>query len=240
MRWANPTLEYVVMVAETLRGWGERVQIMDEADLRQELLVKERRDNRVEIALRWLDVLGVTEGSFETHDLRVVRDLDPAELPAFLGSGEKLEDDLRALLGMVEFAKCGDRPRRSSSPITSASRSRARRRSDATAPRDAAAWRRERLPSRRSAAGPAPFGAGLAVGGGPEPAAPVTVEAAPPGDAPFERGDWVRVDGRHLGQVVKVEGEGRALRLTIESVGDFRRRVVDPRRRRVEILEAGA
>ncbi|MEE2963341.1 MAG: ATP-dependent DNA helicase RecQ [Acidobacteriota bacterium] len=240
VRWANPTLEYVVMVAETLRGWGERVQVMDEADLRQELLVKERRDNRVGIALRWLDVLGVTEGSFETRDLRVARELDPAELPAFLGSGEKLEDDLRALLGMVEFAKCGDRPRRElladhfGLPFQSSERFGC----DNT--EDAAAWRREHLPARRSTARPAAFGAGLAVGGAPEAAAPVTVDAAPPGEAALQRGAWVRVDGRHLGQVVKVEGEGRALRLTIESVGDLRRRVVDPRRRRVELLEDGA
>lgn len=237
VRWANPTLEYVVMVAETLRGWGERVQIMDEADLRQELLVKERRDNRVGIALRWLDVLGVTRGSFETRDLQVVRDLDPAELPAFLGSGEKLDDDLRALLGMVEFAKCVDRPRRElladhfGLPFDEAEAFGC----DNT--EDAAAWRRERLPVRRTVTRPAAFGAGLGDTKEPEPAP--RVDAAPASDAPYQRGDWVRIDGRHLGQVVKVEGEGGGIRLTVESVGDFRRRVINPRRRRVELLEDG-
>ena len=236
VRWANPTLEYVVMVAETLRAWGDRIQIRDEADLRQELLVKERRDNRVGIALRWLDVLGVTRGSFETRDLQVVRELDPGELPAFLGSGEKLEDDLRALLGMVEFAKCTDIPRRalladhfglSAGPDDAFG-------CDNT--EDAVAWRRERLPARRRVETPRAFGAGL---DGAAQELPGRGDAAPPSDAPFQRGDWVRVDGRHLGQVVKVEGEGRALRLTVESVGDFRRRSVDPRRRRVERLEEG-
>lgn len=223
VRWANPTLEYVVMVFETLKGWGERVQVRDEDDLRQELLVKERRDNRVGIALRWLDVLGVTRGSFEGRDLEVVRDLDPQELPPFLASGEKLDDDLRALLAMVEFAKCGDRPRRAllaehfGLPFAEADAFGC----DNT--EDPARWRAERMDRR----------AGAAAG----PGEPAVVEAAPPTDAPFARGDWVRVDGRHLGQVVKVEGEGRGLRLTVESVGDFRRRVVDPRRRRVELLE---
>ena len=150
VRWANPTLEYVVMVAETLRGWGERVQVADEADLRQELLVKERRDNRVGITLRWLDVLGVTEGSFETRDLRVVRDLDPAELPAFLGSGEKLDDDLRALLGMVEFAKCGDRPRRELLADHFGLPFQGSEGFGCDNTEDAAAWRRERLPARRA------------------------------------------------------------------------------------------
>ena len=58
-------------------------------------------------------------------------------------------------------------------------------------------------------------------------------------DAPsgqFQRGDWVRV-GRGYGQVVKVEGSGKALRLTIESTTDLKRRVVDPNRRRVEKVE---
>ena len=36
-----------------------------------------------------------------------------------------------------------------------------------------------------------------------------------------------------LGQVVRVEGEGQRVRLVVESAGDFRRRTVDPRRRRV-------
>ena len=64
---------------------------------------------------------------------------------------------------------------------------------------------------------------------GPAASAPL---AADP-DAPFARGDWVEIDGRHLGQVVKVEGEGRRTRLVVESAGDFRRRTVDPRRKQV-------
>ena len=54
--------------------------------------------------------------------------------------------------------------------------------------------------------------------------------------ARFQRGDWVRIDGRHLGHVVRVEGEGRGLRLVVESAGDFRHRTIDPRRSLVEPL----
>ncbi|MGB0332563.1 MAG: RecQ family ATP-dependent DNA helicase, partial [Planctomycetota bacterium] len=214
VRWANPTLEYVVMVYETLAGWGERVQLKDEDDLRAELLVKERRDNRVGIALRWLEVLGVTSGSFEGHDLEVRRPLDPEELPAFLGTGEKLQDDLRALLSMVEFAKNEDRPRRALLAEHFGLEDALGRGCDNT--EDAVAWREAHL--ERRAAAPATA-----------PAAPL---AADP-EATFARGDWVEIDGRHLGQVVKVEGEGRRTRLVVESAGDFRRRTVDPRRKRV-------
>ena len=163
--------------------------------------MKERRDNRVGIALRWLDVLGVTEGSFETHDLRVVRDLDPAELPAFLGSGEKLEDDLRALLGMVEFAKCGDRPRRELLADHFGLPFEARRRSDATprTPRGDVSGS-----PRRSVAGPAPQGSPGVVLSRPRPSrSRPRLPVMRPSSAATGR-----VDGRHLGQVVKVEGEG--------------------------------
>ncbi len=215
VRWANPTLEYVVMVYETLAGWGERVQLKDEDDLRAELLVKERRDNRVGIALRWLEVLGVTAGSFEGHDLEIRRPLDPEELPAFLGTGEKLQDDLRALLSMVEFAKNEDRPRRALLAEHFGLEDAVGRRCDNT--EDALAWREAHLERRAAAPATAPAAAPL---------------AADP-EAAFARGDWVEIDGRHLGQVVKVEGEGRRTRLVVESAGDFRRRTVDPRRKQV-------
>ena len=54
---------------------------------------------------------------------------------------------------------------------------------------------------------------------------------------PFQRGDWVRVRGRHLGQVVRVEGKGSRVQLTVESASDLRRRRVDPRRKKVEKLD---
>ena len=68
-----------------------------------------------------------------------------------------------------------------------------------------------------------------------EEAASDTSEADP--DAPFRRGDWVRIDGRHLGHVVRVEGDGKRIKLVVESASDLKRRTVDPRRKRVEKIE---
>ena len=218
VRWANPSREYVLGVYETLRGWGERVQARDLDDLRQELLVKERRDNRVGISLKWLEVLGVTEGSFETHDLRLARELDPDELPESVGSEAKNENDLRALLGMAHFAREHELPRRVllarhfDLPEDDLDFG-----CDNTA--DAAAWRKE-------------HGGGRALAPVEEPAPRVDE------DAPFQRGDWVRIDGRHLGQVLRVEGKGARVKLVVESAGDLRRRTVDPRKRKVERLES--
>ena len=218
VEWANPTFEYLMGVYETLRGWGERVQTKDLDDLRDELLVKNRGDNRVSICLKWLEVLGVTEGGFDDHSLRVVRELDPGELPEFLRSGEKRETDLLALLGMLRFARDEDRCRRAllaehfeldppSEPCGACDHCT-----------DAAPWRAQHMAPRSSAA-------------------PAAVRD-PQGQDPvsFRRGDWVRV-GRHLGQVVKVEGSGKQLRLTVESASDLKRRRVDPGRQRVQRLD---
>jgi ATP-dependent DNA helicase RecQ len=213
VEWANPSREYLLHVYETLRGWGERVQTKELGDLRDELLIKNRADNRVSICLKWLEVLGVTEGSFESHDLRVVRELAPGELPDSVGSPEKRRADLEGLLAMARFAGLAQECRRVliarhfglADPPTPCGAC------DVCA--DGAAWRASRIQAR----------------------------AVAPSDAPRERGwrrgDWVRVDGRHLGQVVKVEGEGARQRLTVESTSDLQRRTVDPRRQRVERVE---
>jgi len=213
--WANPDREYLLGLYETLRGWGERIQVKDLDDLRDELLVKNRADNRVSICLKWLEVLGVTSGSFETHDLALARELDPAELPEFVGSEEKHRNDLQALFAMLSFAKDNDSCRRVQLerhfglPESSGSCGAC----DACA--DTAAWLAERATER------------------PLRAAPERADEA------FQRGDWVCVDGRHLGHVVRVEGEGRALSLIVESAGDFRQRRVSPRKQKVERVEAG-
>jgi len=78
---------------------------------------------------------------------------------------------------------------------------------------DAAQWRATHLTERTSGTGPRERESG------------------------WRRGDWVRVDGRHLGQVIKVEGDGKRQRLVVESTSDLQRRTVDPRRQRVERVD---
>ncbi len=214
VEWANPTREYLVGVYETLRAWGERVATKELDDLRDELLIKNRHDNRVSISLKWLEVLGLIEGAFESHDLRVVRELVPSTLPAAVGSAEKRRADLEGLLAMAHFAGAALECRR-------ATIARHFGLAEPAAPcgacdvcADAARWRAAHFTPR--------------------------VERGDDANAEpreWRRGDWVQVERRHLGQIVKVEGDGRALRLTIESAGDLQRRVVDPRRERVERVE---
>ena len=217
--WANPDREYVLGVYETLRAWGERIATKDLDDLRDELLVRQRHDHRVSISLKWFEVLGITQGSFEGHDLRVVRDLEPGELPDSVGSPSKLRGDLEGLLEMSRFAQQNDRCRRTlladhfglEPPTANCGAC------DVCTPPG---------PYRG-----AQFSPRAAVADDPE-----QIRSEP--DTPFSRGDWVRVDGRHLGQVVGISGEGAGLRIEVESVGDFRRRKIDPRRKKIERIES--
>ncbi len=254
VEWANPSLDYLVGVYETLVGWGERLQAKEEEDLKDELLIKSRHDNRLAICLKWFEVLGVTEGSFEGCDLRVVRALDPAELPAFVGSDAKRTSDLQGLLAMMRFAggaapDDGDAPADGAhdddSGATPPAGPECRRVSlarhfglalpeppcgacDACA--DAELWIAQHATARPEAQSNS-----LPERGATQPSA---LDEREPLDAGvrFERGDWVRV-GRHLGQVVKVEGTGRRTKLVVESASDLRRRTVDPRRQRVRRVD---
>ncbi len=213
VEWANPSREYMLGVYETLRGWGERLATKDLDDLRDELLIKNRSDNRVSICLKWLEVLGVTEGSFETNDLRLVRELDPAELPESVGSPDKRRADLEGLLAMARFAGLAEECRR-------ATISRHFGLPEPAAPcgacdicKDAATWRSTHFTARASAA------------------------PAPERTERWQRGDWVRIDRRHLGQVVRVEGEGNRVRLVVQSTTDLQLRTIDPRRQRIERVD---
>ncbi len=225
--WANPSREYLLMVYGVLHGWGERIGTKEVEDVRQELLIKNRGDNRVGICLRWLEVLGVTEGSFETHDIRIARELSPSELPEFVGSPGKHKDDLQALLAMVRFGTDHESCRRVLLARHFGLEEPAFEGTDGCGACDVCVdpvrWRQGRFAPRPAR-------------GSDEDDEPANVERE---GVPFQRGDWVRVDRRHLGQVVRVEGAGRRVRLIIESAGDLRRREIDPRRRRVEKIDRG-
>jgi ATP-dependent DNA helicase RecQ len=215
VEWANPSREYLLGVYETLVAWGQRVQAKDLDDLRDELLVKNRHDQRVALCLRWLEVLGVTRGSFETHDLALVRPLEPDQLPELVGSAQKERADLEALLGLWRFATLGQPCRRArlaehfsmpAPPLPCGA-------CDACVP--PAAWLSANLAPRpgADARGPSRGRAGE-----PDPA------------RGWCRGDWVEVDGRHVGRVLRVEGQGRRVRLVVEDGTDLRQRSLDPRR----------
>jgi len=216
IKWANPDRDFLLRVHATLERWGERIQARDLDDLKAELMLKNRADNRVGICLKWLEVLGVTSGSFETHDLRLVRPLDPGEVPPFVGSREKERADLEGLLSMVSFARSEGVCRR----VLLARHFEVEEPGSSCGSCDACA----------------DAGEFLSLNFQPRP----REESESPGrraSGAFARGDWVSIDEGHLARVLRVEGEGRRLRLVVESAHDLRERTIDPSRRRVRRLE---
>jgi ATP-dependent DNA helicase RecQ len=258
IQWANPTREYLVGIYEVLRGWGERLQARELEDLRNELLIKNRGDNRVSICLKWFEVLGVTRGSFGTHDLELVREFDPGELPEFVGGEEKLRGDLEGLLAMVRFASQGSECRRrtldrhfglpqAEEPCGACDVCTAAPpwRGEAFRPRPVD-QRRTQAPGAPGAPGAAlsPHEASRSVEGGLEdapagdPASTGEARGAGRGsEAPYQRGDWVSVGKGGLAQVLRVDGAGRDLRLVVEDARSLKRRTLDPRRVKVRRIE---
>ena len=238
VRWANPSREYLLQVHDFLASLGERLALYELDDVRKELLVKERHDRRLELCLRWLDTLGVTRGSLEDRDLEFLRPLQPSELPDAVGSEEKERGDLLALLGVVEAVRDRTTCRRvlfgRHFGLEVGARCGA---CDACVDAGAELERRHGGGARGHAgariAGTGPPAVESRAGGPKDP-------GDEGGQAPFQRGDWVRVGrSRQYGRVVRVEGHGARLRLVIESQTDLRRRTVDPRRVSVERLELG-
>ena len=221
VRWANPDRDFVLGVLDTLARWGERVATKTHEDLVAELLVKNRRDNRAAISLRWLEVLGAVTGSFETHDLAVDPDFDPADLPAVVGSAEKLDGDLRGLLAMAELA--GPDLSAGCRRVGLAAHFELDEPGEPCGTCDLClapeAWLDGRWPT---AAAPAP--------------AVAAATPAAPDDFPFARGDWVRY-GRRMGRIVQVAERGRRLEVTIEDASSLSRRTIDPRKVPLERLE---
>ena len=233
INWANPTLEYLVGVYETLAAWGERVQTKDVDDLRDELLVKNRGDQRVRLCLKWLEVLGVTSGSFETSDLRIVKALPMDQLPDFLATGSKLQSDLQGLHTMLRFAKDSSRCRRIALAEHFA----------LEAP-EAPCGACDHCSSAAEGLAGVSAGARSIAAQTPAPAASSAGESKQEHDAGrrssslrFQRGDFLRLDGRRIVEVVRVEGRGKQLRLIVRDQRSLEDFVVDPKRRRLEPID---
>jgi len=227
VRWANPDRQFVLSVWSVIESWGERIATKDMADLTSELLLKNRRDNRVAISLRWLEVVGAIGGSFERHDLHVNPAFMPSELPSFVGSEEKLDGDLRGLLKLATLANSEGTCLRAGladhfdldipmAPCGTCS-----------VCEDSDGWASQHMPKpAQGSFAPESLAAIARVSDGDSPSPPA-----------FQRGDWVRV-GRHgLARVLRVEGSGRRTRVTIEDATSLKRRTLDPGREKLRVIE---
>lgn len=101
--WANPTSEFLKDMVHAMERRGDDLYAAELQDLREELLLKNRRDGRPDCVLGLLKAEGIVEGSFEGGDLRLTRRLAPGEEDALIPPS-KHDHDLSRLQALVEYA----------------------------------------------------------------------------------------------------------------------------------------
>lgn len=102
--WANPTPEFMRNAFNVMDRWGENLYAHELQDLREALLLKNRRDGRPETVLGLLRAEGIVEGTFDDSDLRILRPLEPGE-ESRLVDGEKHRRDLERLQHLVAWCE---------------------------------------------------------------------------------------------------------------------------------------
>ncbi len=105
--WANPTPEFLKDMVHAMERRGDNLYAAELQDLREELLLKNRRDGRPDCVMGLLATEGIVEGSFEAGNLRLTRRLHPREEFDLIPSA-KHEHDLGKLQALVEYASSVD------------------------------------------------------------------------------------------------------------------------------------
>lgn len=104
IKWANPSADYYSRMYDLLSANMDAV-ISDGYDyLREQMSFKDRNDFRVETVLAMFDRYGVTEGSLENKELKLINEL-PQQLHDEDYLKEKLTNDNRKLLSVVNYFK---------------------------------------------------------------------------------------------------------------------------------------
>jgi ATP-dependent DNA helicase RecQ len=216
IEWSNPAPEFIRAVYEVLRDFGDTLHARDADDFRERLPLRDRADGRPSTALGLLRAEGVVEGSFESGDVRIVRHLEAGEEER-LSDRSKRERDLRRLLELSRWSLAEGCRRASLGEYFGIPRPAA-----GCGACDGCVDRDERLAALAGAlSGPAaggPAGTRAAVG----------------------RGDWLEVDGRFVGLVVRVEEHRRGVRVELEDPRSLERRTYDLERVRWRRVDEGA
>jgi ATP-dependent DNA helicase RecQ len=104
IKWANPSADYYERVYNLLNQNLEKVNSLGIEYLREELSFKDKNDFRLETVLAMFDRYGVTEGSIERKNLRLVSPL-PERLSDDKRLEEKMMNDNKKLLAVVNYFK---------------------------------------------------------------------------------------------------------------------------------------
>ena len=208
--WANPDQDFLRQVVGVLAGLGERAQAFDVQDLRATLLLKNRRDGRVETCLRLLRVAGCIDGELGQGDFAFLRVPTEDEITTWLPD-DKRERDLTGLLAMVRYAT-HDGCRKDHVHRYFGFE-------DAFGPDGCG-----------TCDGEVATGDWLAAHRPADDVQPIARSAPRLGtaaDAPLERGDWIDVKGHGLCAVTRVHRTDRGTRVDVERARDLTSRTFD-------------
>jgi ATP-dependent DNA helicase RecQ len=211
--WANPTRELAELVAHVLEREAHRLHELTEEDVREELLKKSRGDGRVATILKHFEVQGILSGPLGQSGTELLTAFDPQALPSDWNIAKK-RSDLEKLYALVLYARsetCRLACAQSYFGETPVTNCGACDRCV-----DPQVWRAEHLSAARPLA-----------------------RALPRSSYP-ERMDWVRIDGRWLGRVLRVHGKGKQTRYEIELSPSLEVRTYDVRRHRIERMLDGS
>ncbi|MEZ5965738.1 MAG: ATP-dependent DNA helicase RecQ [Planctomycetota bacterium] len=222
--WVNPDRTFVHQVVRHLQAMGDRVNSIDADDLRQEFLIKNKRDGRVETVLRLLRAAGCSEGDLGV-DFRWLRPPDDDELDAFVPEGKR-QRDLEGLLSMVRYATEPHCRKGAVHAYFGFDYDE-----DACTSCDVHARVEDFVARHLPASERRPVPHGPAAGA-------ATLTATPAGGAPLQRGDWIEVKGHGLCAVRRVHVTQTGVRIDVERAGDLAERSFDLRRIRWRRIES--
>ncbi len=111
IKWSNPGADFYSALFDLLKRDIHAVNSVDGIEyLREQMNFKNRKDFRIETALGMLDRYGVTEGSIDSRDLKIVDELSDILLDEDYLK-EKLMNDNKKLLSVVNYFR-GEKCRR--------------------------------------------------------------------------------------------------------------------------------
>jgi len=202
--WANPGKAFLKSVLDVLERNHERLAVLDVQDLRETLLVKNRRDGRVETCLAFLDTAGSIRGDLDRGNFEILRVPDDEEIDTWMDANKR-ERDLKHLLKMTEYAR-SDQCRKAVIHEHFGFSAMAGGCGSCDRCEEESAWLTDRLPEgeRRPI----------------RPADRVDSEV-------LCRGDWIEIQRFGLGMVTQVQKKGRRTRIQVELSDTMKKRFFD-------------
>jgi ATP-dependent DNA helicase RecQ len=202
--WANPGRAFMRSMLDVLDRNRERLAILDVQDIRETLLVKNRRDGRVETCLNLLETAGCTRGVPGSGTFELVRVPGDEEIAVWLDDGKR-ERDLNRLLKVAGYAGAeGCRKAVIHEHFGLEVMPGGCGACDRCV--DEARWLAERLP--------------------PADRRPIQPAFRDEG-ARISRGDWIDIVRHGPGLVTRVEHHGRRVRIQVELSNTLRKRHFD-------------